>query len=303
MRKFANGLAVWLVLLAGARAQVSVEVVVEQQQFLPGESLPIAVRIINRSGQTLKFGADNEWLGISVEARDGSVVRRNCDPDVKAEFTLETSQRATRRLDLQPCFSFTRPGRYQVRATVRVAPWDQQFASAPAEFDIISGARRWEQEFGVPGTSPGQPPEMRKYILQQANYLKSELRLYLRVTDATEGRVYRVLNLGPMVSFGRPEPQLDEHSNVHLLFQRGRTICSYVVVNPNGEIVVRQTWEIAGRRPRLQPNQDGKLVVMGGLRRLAQDDIPPSPVELNLESADMATSPVADTNVPASSRP
>jgi hypothetical protein len=47
------GLLVWL---PGAGAQMLVEVTLEQGQFLPGEALPVAVRVTNRSGQTVRLG-------------------------------------------------------------------------------------------------------------------------------------------------------------------------------------------------------------------------------------------------------
>jgi len=275
MRILTTCLGLWLAALANASAQITVEVLLDQQQFLPGESLPIAVRVTNRSGQTLRLGDDNQWLAVTVEARDGGVVKRLADPDVRGGFTLESSQRATRRLDLQPCFDFFRQGRYSMQATVRIAAWDKQFTSDQVGFDIITGARLWEREFGVPSAVTNAAPEVRKYILQQANYLKTNLKLYLRVTDTTEGKTYRVLSLGPMVSFGRPEPQLDNRSNIHLLWQQGRVTCAYVVVDPDGEILARQTWAVAGSRPRLQLNDEGKIVVVGGERRAAEDDFPP----------------------------
>jgi hypothetical protein len=42
------GLA-WLTFFS-ASAQVTVDVVLDQEQFLPSESLPVAVRITNRNG-------------------------------------------------------------------------------------------------------------------------------------------------------------------------------------------------------------------------------------------------------------
>ena len=63
------GLA-WLTFLS-ASAQVTVDVVLDQEQFLPSESLPVAVRITNRSGQPLHLGADTNWLTFSVESVSG----------------------------------------------------------------------------------------------------------------------------------------------------------------------------------------------------------------------------------------
>src|SRR5262245_18716022 len=51
-------------------AQMTVEVALEQEQFLGGEALPAAVRITNLSGQTLHLGTEPDWLTFLVESRD-----------------------------------------------------------------------------------------------------------------------------------------------------------------------------------------------------------------------------------------
>lgn len=275
MRSLGVFLGIWLAAVAGAFAQVSVEVVLDQEQFLAGETLPLAVRITNRSGQTLRLGSDDEWLSVSVESRDKGVVSKLSDPPVRGEFTLESSQRATRRVDIAPHFNLGRQGTYRVQVTVKIAQWNQQFVSPPAGFDIITGARIWEREFGVPQPDTNTPPEVRKYTLMQANYLKKGLKLYLRVTDAEESKIFRVFGVGPVVSFGQPAAQLDPRSNLHILSQTGRTTYSYTVADPDGEVLVRQTHEIASNRPRLQLGEHGKIAVVGGARRYADDDFPP----------------------------
>ncbi|MBI3852193.1 MAG: hypothetical protein HY298_18205 [Verrucomicrobia bacterium] len=269
----------WLVALLASvwrlSAQVSVEVALDQDQFLASETLRVAVRITNRSGQTLHLGEDGDWLTFSVEARDGFVVSKSGEIPVTGEFALDSSKMATKRVDLTPYFNLTKAGRYTVIATVRIKQWDKQYVSKPKSFDIIRGAKLWEQEFGLPLAvgANNQQPEVRKYILQQANYLK-QLRLYLRLTDASEGKVFKVIAIGPIVSFARPEPQVDKFSNLHILYQTGPRAFSYTVINPDGDIIVRQTHEIANTRPRLQPGGDGDFIVVGGMRRPAPNDLP-----------------------------
>jgi hypothetical protein len=304
MRILRGVLGVWFASLVCGFGQVTVEVVLDQQQFLPGESVPIAVRITNRSGQTLRLGNDDEWLSVAVQGRAGSPVHQISDLPVRGEFTLETSQRATRRLDLAPCFNLSAKGNYLIQAAVKIAQWDKTFASDPVLISVISGAKLWDREFGVPQGDTNSPPEVRKYILQEANYLKKNLRLYLRVTDVTENKIFRVLAIGPMVSFGQPEPQLDNRSNLHVLYQHGRTLFSYVVVNPDGEILLRQTYEVAASRPRLKLDSEGKIVVAGGVRRLANDDSPPreEPTPPPIEATPLPK-PDAETNEVKSPKP
>src|SRR5437773_4950019 len=108
----------FLGLLAGslwlpcAHAQLSVEIVLDQEQFLKDESMPIKVRITNRSGQTLKLGAEKDWITFSIASRDGYSVPQLREVPLGDEFTLESATVATRRVDLMPYFEFGYTGNY-----------------------------------------------------------------------------------------------------------------------------------------------------------------------------------------------
>jgi len=270
----------WLCLLAGLVSpvfgQVAVDVVLDQDQFLPGEALNVAVKVSNRSGQKLSFGTDADWLTFGVESRDGLVVPKIGEAPVAGTFELESAERGTKHVDIEPYFAMTQPGRYSVTATVRIKEWGQTVSSQPKNFNIIEGAKLWEQEFGVP-TAPGATntvPEVRKYILQQANFLKGKLRLYLRLSYVTGTKVYRVVPVGLILSFSRPEPRIDKFSNLHLLYQNWAHSFSYTVFSPAGEIVERQTYDYTDTRPRLQTDTEGRISVVGGLRRVTSNGTP-----------------------------
>ena len=264
-------LGLLLASLSPLAAQVSVEVVLEQDQFLRDESLPVKVRITNRSGQTLNLGQEADWLRFTLESRDGGAVARLGDAPVLGEFSLESSLAASKPVDLMPYFDLSKPGRYTVTATVKIKQWNQEVSSRAKDFEIVRGTKLWEQEFGVP-VADG-PPEVRKYALQQADYRK-RLLLYVRLTDPDERHVFRVFPVGPLVSFSRPETQLDKVNNLHLLFQTGARSFAYAVISPNGEVILRQTHDYTATRPVLRSNEAGKIFVSGGLRRTADDDLP-----------------------------
>ena len=268
-----------------AAAQVSVEIVTDQDQFLPSESVPLAVKITNRSGETLHLGADTSWLTFDVEAAEnGIIVVKNAEVPVIGEFDLASSQVATKRVDLKPYFNLTRPGRYHVTATVRIKDWNETMASPAKTFDVIGGVKLWSQDFGMSsaaGTTNGAP-EVRKYALIKANYLRAQLQLYVQVSDESEAQVFNVVSLGRMVAFNEPEAQLDRNSNLHVLWQSGAHSFSYVVVKPDGSLAKQEIYDYVTTRPRLNMNDDSSVTVLGGVRRLNPGELPmvKSPNEL-----------------------
>jgi hypothetical protein len=254
--------------------QVSVDLALEQDQFLPGESLMVGVRITNFSGQTLHLGKESGWLRISLEGRDNYVVPVTADLPVQGEFDVESSKVVTRRVDVAPCFALVKPGRYTISATVKLKDWDKEVVSKQKAFDIIAGTTLWEQDVGISApAASNRPPEVRKYALQQAIHLK-RMKLYVRVTDQAGGRVFRVFPIGPLISFSSPEHQIDKSSNLHVLYQTGAKSFNYSVINPNGEWVIRQTYEYTDTRPVLRMGSEGRIYVGGGNRRISSDDLP-----------------------------
>ena len=267
---------IWSVACQGQVAGVSVEIVLDQGQFLPGEELKAAVRITNLSGQALQLGTDKEWLMFFVDGRDGYIVSKHGEVPVEGEFVLESRLVGTKRVNLAPCFDLTKSGRYSVTAVLKLPQWDRTVTSPPKSFDIINGAKLRELEFGVP-PNPGQiggVPEVRRYVLQSAIYLK-QMKLYFRLTDASGAKTFVVFPLGPSVSFSNPETQLDPGSNFHVLHQTGARAFNYCKIDPNGKLLARKTYEYTkDSRPSLRLNEDGEIIVWGGVRMIGRDDFP-----------------------------
>jgi hypothetical protein len=256
-----------------APAQVSLELALDQDQFLPNEAVRLAVKITNRSGQTVHLGADPSWLTFSVEAEGSYVVAKKGEVPVVDEFDLESSERATKHVDLQPYFAMGRPGRYKIIATVRIKEWSLAISSAPKYFDVVNGAQLWSQDFGVM-IATNAAPESRKYTLIQANYLREQLRLYLQVSSGDDALVFKVAPLGPLVSFSAPEAQVDRVSQLHVLWQTGAQSFSYAMSSPDGTVMVRDTYDSYNSRPHLAVNASGEVIVAGGARRAKPTDLP-----------------------------
>jgi hypothetical protein len=260
-------------------AQVSAEIVFDQNQFLRDEALPVKVRITNLSGQTLRLGKEADWLTFALRSSDSAAVLREGEVPVAGEFTVDSAFAATKRVDLEPYFNLSKPGRYELTATVKIAQWGTQITTKPKEFYVVTGAKLWDRVFGVPTTNG--VPEIRKYTLQQTTTGKRP-QIYLRVTDEPEATVFKVLALGPVVSFAKPERQLDKYSNLHVLFQDGAQTFNYSAVSPQGELRIHQRHTYAGTsRPHLIEDDEGLVRVAGGQRLPSQDEAPPATAALS----------------------
>ena len=290
MKIFSLLLIIWAAFAPNLRAQVSavsVDLALDQEQFLSNEDIRVAVRITNRSGQTLQFGKENDWLTFTVEARDHYVVSQLGDVPVSGEFSLDSSETGTKRVNLTPYFDYRQAGRYQITATVKLPQWKKEITSRPIIFDVISGTKLKEFDFGVPTAATNTQPEMRKYVLQQAIYLK-QMRLYLRLTDSTGTTVFRVFPIAPMVSFSKPEAQVDKLSNLHVLHQIYARSFNYSVINPDGEVIQQQVYDYTSTRPVLKTDAYGKIFISGGVQRLTAHDLP-KPVAVQLPAQDAQT--------------
>ncbi|MGN6386404.1 MAG: hypothetical protein ACTHMT_09210 [Verrucomicrobiota bacterium] len=262
--------------LASASAQLRVEVSFEQETYLPKEPMNAVVRIYNSSGQTLVLGTNETWLTFSIENANGAIVEQKKVPDVVGEFTLPSAHRARKFVDLAAAYDLTKFGRYYVTATVHIPQWNQSFTSYKhAVVGISTGVKLWERAFGVPQEKGQGKPEIRKFQLVQANHLK-ELSLFVRITDENDSYTFDIFPLGPLMGLSRPEPQMDQWSNLHVLYQDGARSFRYTVIMPDGMILTRQSWEIEqNSRPQLVSGEDGRIKVAGGVRRVSASDLPP----------------------------
>lgn len=263
-----------VLLLAGLTARAQVEVQLEfdrnQNQFLPSESAVAVVRIANFSGSPLRLGEQPGWIRFSVENVDGSVVNQTRDPEETGAFTLKPSSRGTLRFDLTPMFKLDRIGRYHVTATVVTGIGSEYVVTAPLEFEIMRGVIIWEKEFGY---GEGRR-ERRKYLIQQANYLK-RAQVFASVADPTGASIYKVVRLGNIVSFNPPsEFRLDVSNRLHVLHQIGADEFVHHRINPGGEVEIRNIYGNRTARPELGMNDEGEVAVIHGRRKPSPSDIP-----------------------------
>ena len=270
----------WLLMVvlgsaASSSAQVNATLEIDKSRLLPRETFVARLKIVNFSGQTLVFGEDNNWLQFEIETETGEVVTPIAEPPkVEGRFTVESSIRATKRIDLAPYYALEKAGNYKLIAKVYVKQWKRSLPVKPVKFTVSNGSILWHRTFGLPvkeGEPAGQPKQ-RRYVLQQAKNLRM-MTLYARVDDGPGARVHRVFPVCPMVAFNDPTAQVDPTGNLHILCQSGARTYNYTVLDPDGKIRIRHHYQIVGSRPRLN-FKDGKIHVAGGLKLLRPDDIP-----------------------------
>ncbi len=258
-------------------SSVTVEIELDQSQYLPAEDIIVAVRIINLSGSTLKMGRDNGWVKFFIDAKDGIPVAPDTEPLVLGEFELPTAKTGVKRVNLVPHFPVKESGRYTVRAEIEVPGLNRRVSSLAVPFDILNGTVMKSITVGVArnGAPLTEATEQRTFLLQRAVYLKRD-QLYVRLMDRSGGTTLKVLPIGQLTNIGEPELQVDQKSRLHVLFRTGPRTFRYVVVTADGELALRQAYEITANSPKLRVNDASDVIVSGGVRREMSSDIPVS---------------------------
>lgn len=277
MTRFRNVLLAGLLLgTATTRAQISLQVELDQEQYIPREPITVAVRIVNRSGVTLHMGRSKDWLSFDVEATNGDFVPRLGEAPVVHPFELPNGARGTRRINIAPYFDLRQVGRYKVIVTVRIPELNQELTSPVTHFNLISGATIWEQSFGWRPVIDGRPRELqfRRYALVSAMNGK-QLVLFARLADRYNLNILRVHRLGRILTFSHPHARIDNQSNLHVLWQTGAKVFTYVKLGPQLELLVHQTHQYTSSRPGLRTLPDGQIKVVGGTRIPNPADFPP----------------------------
>ena len=136
----------WLLLalmgsVASMTAQVTATLEVDKSRLLPRETFNVSLKIVNFSGQTLVFGEDNDWLQLEIETETGEVLTPIAEPPkVEGRFTVESSIRATKRIDLAPYYALDRAGNYKLTAKLYVKQWKRPLPVKPVKFSVFNGS-------------------------------------------------------------------------------------------------------------------------------------------------------------------
>ena len=282
-------------LLPLARSQVGVSagLSLDQSELLPDEKMYLKLTIQNRSGRDLVLGTVSNWLTFSVvgeKDRVAPLLRDDLDYTA-GETNVPAGLFASREFNLTPYFDFRQPGRYTIKATIKIPQWNQEVAVTPVSFTIVNGIRLAnmpDMEVGVPFFT-NQAPEIRKYFLERSD-TPGNRKLFVRLTDATGNRTTRLVPIGPYFAFTQPDVLLDRANDLHVLHQTAAQTFTYCVIDTLGQILQRETYQYTDQRPVLRADGKGGVGVLGGRRVVTDNDLPPpQPV---------STVQLPNTNVP-----
>jgi len=287
-----------MLICLGAQAQVgsvSVELSLDKDQYIPDEDVLVSVKVYNRSGQEVVLGGEDDWISFTIIGDDNKKVAEIGHFPAKGEFTLRPSEMGTKLLNITPYFAINKIGRYSVTAVVKIPQWNKKVATQKTVFiSVMDGVclpNFTDMEFGVPAAKgvTNSAPELRRYTLEKT-ISRNNIKLYFRLSDA-QGHAIKVFPIGRMVSFSQPEARIDSVSNLHVLNQYGAKSFFYVVISPDGNMLIRQIHDFTQTRPTLRVDSEGRVYVGGGVRRSTPDDIPAPPPTVIPESTNNVTNP------------
>jgi hypothetical protein len=262
-------LAAAVVLLLGilaaenCTAQIKVDLSFKRKLYVLYEPVVAVVSIENLSGRPLLLdnSEENRWFGFTIETEDGRPVPPNNPNYELAPVAIEPGERLTRAVNLTPLFPLQDFGSYRVKATIHAPSFGRFFSSAPLAVEITDGRPVWQEVVGVPGASG--LPELRTVTLL-THKLSRSTRLYARIEDKEQGKIYATHQLGPYLTFGRPEVLLDLRNEIHVLQNSAPKQFLYTHLGLSGEILGQQAYLEAGSRPRLTKDANGGVQVVGG---------------------------------------
>lgn len=197
-----------------SRAQMDVELTLDQSVYIVGEPVRADVRIINRA--TTPFGVGPEMQsgqnGLCFEVRDNaheSLSPLRPKTPMLAELMLLPGESQKLAYELDEWYPMRRTGRYIISAMVRRD--DRRYDSTSRSIDIVPGLeiRSAIQLFA------DRPNEQRKLALVYWVRKQAEF-LFLRVTDSPGERTWTTIELGRLL----------------------RTTPPTIAITPEGEVTV-----------------------------------------------------------------
>ena len=262
-------------------AQVSVELVMNQEKYMQYEPIYARVRLRNYSGQPLVFGKDEKLKGaLQLEIVQN---RRFVKPIKQEDFSLigtvllpGQSEEFVFRVDKY--YKLTKVGHYTIHAFVRHAKLKDVFRSADRSIEVTPGVEVWRRTVGVPDVLAGsRAAQTRGGTLKTRSFSLRVLEEravrhnYVVVEDAK--RVYGVICIGKEVSSAPRTQEIDMLNRLHVISPVASRLFRYLVINLDGRIEHQEMLKREQSVPVLvRDGKTGQVSRVGGVEAVAGVD-------------------------------
>lgn len=265
--RFLLFLALCVVALAPAQAQLTVQLNIGRRAHMIYEPILATVSIANMTGRqvVLEDSQASQWFTFQIMSSDGhSIPARN--PDYRLEpLTLNPGETMKRTVNLQELYQLGDFGTLKVQANIYLAQAGRFFPSKPAVIEMTEGRKIWEHAVGVPEGMEGGGGT-RRFSLLTLEHAKGKM-LYVRVEGENEGKVYGCYNLGRLVQGIEPEMQFDLANNLWVLQLVAQKTYFLSKIGINGEFQAQSTYVTPKSKPYLRKLGDGTLQIVGAVRQ------------------------------------
>jgi hypothetical protein len=203
--------AALLLWAAGASAQqIEVSLTLAYTSYVIGEPVVVQLEAVNATRDLIDAGGPESKDEVLVEFTKGDrhneLSPYNPAP-VAGVFQLKPGQTLTRKIELDKWFQLTSEGRYAVRAVV--VHDGMRYESTKKSFDVVPGiALRSAVQMFVK-----RPDAKRLFRLVYWSRSQSE-RLFLRIEDDPEGKVWDSLDLGVLLRLSEPKVDISPDGEV-----------------------------------------------------------------------------------------
>ncbi len=256
---------VLMALASTASAQLSVRLRLDREKYLLYEPVSATVQVDNFGAAALKLddAESAPWLRFEVLHKNGRRASVVGSGFLAGSTTLKPGEAVARSANLVAFYNIRDVGEYRVRAIVKAAGLGGGFVSNELAFFVVGGRMIWTKSVGVAGNKDKNT--WRTYSLLTLRIDPYD-RLYARVENEREELVYGVIPLGPSVTLGAPQAEVDRQARLHVLHQIAPRHFNYAVISMNGAVLNRDSYSDFESRPELRRAEDGDLKVIGGER-------------------------------------
>jgi hypothetical protein len=287
MQRIAIFFVTLAVLIAGAGAQVNVNIEVKRRTYIRYEPLLVTVTLTNLSGRDLLLeDGESPWFGFTIFQGDSQTLLPPREPDYRLDpLELKIGETVKRTVNLTQLYPVSEFGIHRVRATIYVKSLNQYFTSRTANIDITEGRTIWKQTVGVPETMPnaGKMHEMTLLAMQGTQHQY----LYCRVTNPDNGDVLCMQRLGHILDGTQFDAKFDATNTLHVLQLAGPKTYSLTQIGVNGEVYGQWVYDAPKTKPFLRPDGTGNVEIVGATRRVEAAKNGPPPPKLSDRPANL----------------